>query len=177
LVKTRLLPFVLVVLFGLAAMPVAGAAGSSESQGDGGNSINAKLCQRDGWQGLARTERPAEPFASEEECVSFAARAGTIVLARIGSISLTFRPDQGSAAHCLVDVHLRNFAPNTEYAVRNLIRNPTTGFPPAVVDETQVTTDASGNADNSPYSFLQENWEAGARANNGVDAGWTDIAC
>jgi hypothetical protein len=59
--------------------------------------------------------------------------------------------------------------------VRNLIRSPT--FPASVVSETQVTTDASGSADYTPFSFLQDTWEAGAQANNGVAAPWTDIAC
>jgi hypothetical protein len=42
----------------------------------GGNSANAKLCQKDGWMGLVGSD--GTTFASEEACVAFAAQGGTL---------------------------------------------------------------------------------------------------
>lgn len=42
----------------------------------GGNSPNAKLCQKNGWLGLVSST--GDSFASEEECVSYAAQGGTL---------------------------------------------------------------------------------------------------
>lgn len=47
------------------------AAGAAK----GGNSENAKLCQKGGWQDLVGSQ--GQSFASEEECVSYAAQGGT----------------------------------------------------------------------------------------------------
>jgi hypothetical protein len=43
----------------------------------GGNSANAHLCQKGGWSTLARTD--GSPFASQDDCVSYAAQGGTLV--------------------------------------------------------------------------------------------------
>ena len=48
------------------------AAGAAK----GGNSANAKLCQKGGWQDLVGSQE--QSFASEEECVSHAAQGGTL---------------------------------------------------------------------------------------------------
>jgi hypothetical protein len=42
----------------------------------GGNSTNAKMCQKGGWQTLLANN---VSFTSEEACVAFAARGGTLV--------------------------------------------------------------------------------------------------
>src|SRR5918998_264124 len=42
----------------------------------GGNSANAKQCQKGGWQNLMGGD--GTTFASEEECVAFAAKGGTL---------------------------------------------------------------------------------------------------
>jgi hypothetical protein len=42
----------------------------------GGNSANAKLCQKAGWQALMASS--TAPFSSEEECVSYGAQGGAI---------------------------------------------------------------------------------------------------
>ena len=43
----------------------------------GGNSANAKLCQKGGWMNLVRAD--GTPFASETECVSYGASGGTVL--------------------------------------------------------------------------------------------------
>jgi hypothetical protein len=42
----------------------------------GGNSANAKLCQKGGWENLVSSTGTA--FTSEEACTSYAARGGTL---------------------------------------------------------------------------------------------------
>src|SRR5690606_14151390 len=42
----------------------------------GGNSLNAKACQKNGWQDLVMSTGDA--FLSEEACVSYAAQGGTL---------------------------------------------------------------------------------------------------
>ena len=50
--------------------------GVATANAGGGNSANAKLCQKGGWQSLF-TETGGS-FASEEACVSYAAQGGTL---------------------------------------------------------------------------------------------------
>ena len=42
----------------------------------GGNSANAKLCQKDGWTSLSPSSDPSTGFASEEACTSYGAQNG-----------------------------------------------------------------------------------------------------
>lgn len=61
------------VLAALAALAlVVGAVGASAG---GGNSANAKLCQKNGWQNLFRAD--GSPFANQGACVSYGAQGGT----------------------------------------------------------------------------------------------------
>jgi hypothetical protein len=62
------------VLFALVFALTVGIAAANA--GTGGNSANAKLCQKNGWQTLYRSDGSA--FASEEDCVSYAAQGGTL---------------------------------------------------------------------------------------------------
>ncbi len=55
-----------------SALVVAGGAVAAK----GGNSANAKLCQKAGWQSLM--DSSAAPFSSEDECVSYGAHGGAI---------------------------------------------------------------------------------------------------
>jgi hypothetical protein len=63
----------------LSLAPVASAGG--------GNSANAKLCQKGGWQTLFTST--GSSFTSQEQCVSYAAQGGTLSTA-----SLTVKPNQ-----------------------------------------------------------------------------------
>lgn len=51
--------------------------GVSTAIAGGGNSDAAKLCQHDGWQQLIRTD--GSTFRNTGDCVSYAARGGTMV--------------------------------------------------------------------------------------------------
>jgi hypothetical protein len=66
------------VIAGLVVSPTAALAA-------GGNSLNAKSCQKNGWKSLVTTSGAA--FASEEACVSYAAKGGA--LKRAQTISFT----------------------------------------------------------------------------------------
>jgi hypothetical protein len=59
-----------VALVGAALATVAGTAGAAK----GGNSANAKLCQKNGWTTLYDTN--GAPFASQGACVSYGAQGG-----------------------------------------------------------------------------------------------------
>jgi hypothetical protein len=53
---------------------VATATARNDSRG---NSVNAKLCQKNGWQNLFRTDGTG--FTSQDDCVSYGAQGGTIL--------------------------------------------------------------------------------------------------
>jgi hypothetical protein len=59
----------MMVVPALAFTTAAGAA-------KGGNSANAKACQKGGWQDWVREDRT--PFANQDECVSYGAKGGTL---------------------------------------------------------------------------------------------------
>jgi hypothetical protein len=65
-----------IVAIAAVGVPVATAATTSAA---GGNNANAKLCQKNGWQNLQGAD--GTKFASEEQCVSYAAQGGTLVAA------------------------------------------------------------------------------------------------
>jgi hypothetical protein len=52
----------------------------AQKGGNKGNSPTAKSCQKGGWATLARAEGAAVPFVSEEECVSYGAQGGVLVV-------------------------------------------------------------------------------------------------
>lgn len=66
---------VLVALTGVALL-VALSMSSVASAG-GGNSANAKLCQKNGWINLVRTD--GSTFAGDGDCVSYGAQGGTLL--------------------------------------------------------------------------------------------------
>jgi hypothetical protein len=56
-----------------------GVATATAGNGKGGNSPNAKLCQKGGWTTLYRSD--GTTFANQDECVSYGANGGTILTA------------------------------------------------------------------------------------------------
>ena len=64
-----------VALVAVSAVVAGGVAAKPAGSGPG-NSPNAKLCQKGGWQNLVRTDGTS--FASEEECTAYAAGGGTL---------------------------------------------------------------------------------------------------
>jgi hypothetical protein len=70
----RLFAAAAMVAMGMVTIPLTSTAGAAKS----GNSANAKLCQKDGWQDWVRADQTA--FANEEDCVSYAALGGTLTV-------------------------------------------------------------------------------------------------
>ena len=56
----------------IAALAVAVSTSVAIASADTGNSANAKLCQKDGWQKWVRADQTA--FTNEGDCVSYAAK-------------------------------------------------------------------------------------------------------
>lgn len=56
--------------------PASPRVPQASRSGGSGNSLNAKACQKNGWQGLVTST--GDPFSSEEACVSYAAEGGTL---------------------------------------------------------------------------------------------------
>jgi hypothetical protein len=65
-------------IFALAAcLAVVCLSQAAAALAGGGNSANAKLCQKGGWQTLVRSD--GSSFANQGACVSYAAQGGTLV--------------------------------------------------------------------------------------------------
>ena len=65
-------------LVAAAALAVSLSVGvATATAAKSGNSANAKLCYKGGWTHLVRSEN-SSGFASEEDCVSYAAQGGTL---------------------------------------------------------------------------------------------------
>jgi hypothetical protein len=77
----------------LAALVFAAGAPAA----NGGNSANAKLCQKGGWQTLM--DSSAEPFANEGACVSYGAQGGAIYA--LASLHVELCPDQPFDGICV----------------------------------------------------------------------------
>src|SRR2546426_6364819 len=63
----------------LGCMVAALVVGVSPVSAGGGNSANAKKCQKGGWKNYVRADLRTL-FTSEEDCVSYAAQGGRLVL-------------------------------------------------------------------------------------------------
>ena len=73
---------VLALLLALTlAVPLMGAKG---------NSGNAKACQKGGWEALAPAASPSTGFTSEEACVAYGAKGGSLVT-EVPALSVQFR--------------------------------------------------------------------------------------
>ena len=66
-----------IVLTAVLSVGMAASASAQPSATASGNSSNAKLCQKGGWMQLVTSD--GAPFANQGECVSYAARGGTLV--------------------------------------------------------------------------------------------------
>ena len=67
---TRLRPMLVLCMVLALTIAVAGATAG------GGNSANAKLCQKDGWRNWVQADGSA--FKNQGDCVSYAAQGGTL---------------------------------------------------------------------------------------------------
>jgi len=73
----------LLVGFALVAASLLAAGPTSVLAAKGGNSTNAKLCYKGGWENLSSD---TGSFANQDECVSYAAHGGTFMI----TITVTF---------------------------------------------------------------------------------------
>lgn len=140
-------------LISVLVMTLVAIAGlASPASADRGNSENAHLCQKGGWEDLRGED--GTRFANQGECVSHGAQGGTLV-ALDPRIEVSFTPTS-DPEFCLVHVGLADLDPSTEYTVDNRVSGTVSGFPfDALVGTTTIETDASGNAMYVAYSFLE----------------------
>ncbi len=87
--------------------------GTAASADTGGNSANAKLCQKGGYVNYARAD--GTTFASEGQCVSYAAQGGTLVPL----------PDLRLNTKCITDAASHTL--NCTFTVTNIGAGPTNG--------------------------------------------------
>jgi hypothetical protein len=165
MLQTLRLSTVMMLLI-LAALALPLSAGAK------GNSVNAKLCQKGGWEELKRED--GTRFSNQGDCVSYGARGGT-PLQLDPRIEITFR-STSHPDYCLVDVAIRDLEPETNYTVENWIG--ASGVITSNYGSTSVTTDSSGNANYTPYSFFQHNRYAEARITDiPLSSGPVPISC
>jgi len=137
----------------------------------GGNSENAKICQKGGWMNYQGSD--GTQFANQDECVSYGAHGGTLVLIP-PTVTVTFSPT-GDPNFCLITANLSHFAADTQYQVNFLLHDFTTqAFGPF-----PVTTDSSGAASITPFSWIQRpNGQSWADASVGsVSSGQQTVHC
>ena len=138
----------------------------------GGNSANAKICQKGGWMNYQGSD--GTQFANQGKCVSYGAHGGTLQLIT-PTVTVTFSPTF-DPNFCLITANLSHFAANTQYQVNFLLHDAfTTGahgpFP--------VTTDSSGAASITPFSWIQRpDGQSWASASVGsVSSGQQTVHC
>jgi len=137
--------------------------GVATATAGGGNSANAKLCQKDGWinqQGSDGTQ-----FTSEEQCVAFGAHGGTLAPAP-ATVSISFTTTS-NPDFCGVTANLSHFAPNTQYQVFASAGGMTFGPSP-------VTTDSVGAGSVGLFSL---HVGAGVSASVGSVSGSATVSC
>jgi hypothetical protein len=140
----------------------------------GGNSANAKLCQKGGWMNVQGSD--GTQFASEDECVSYGAHGGTIV-AIPASVTVSFTPT-GDPDFCNVIVNLSHFTPNTQYSVSVSVQDG--GIFP--FGPFAVTTDSSGAGSVGIFSYVKDSSSASGEALvdasvGSVSSGFQPVAC
>ena len=65
-------------LAGVLALVLAAVAATPAGAVRGGNNDNAKLCQQGGWMTVTRSD--GTHFTSQDECASYGAEGGTILV-------------------------------------------------------------------------------------------------
>jgi hypothetical protein len=122
----------------VAALAIAGGA----LAGNGGNSANAKLCQKGGWQTLM--DSSALAFPNQDACVSYGAQGGAIyALARLHVEPCATQPADGLC----VSTSGFGLAPTTLVST------------PLLMNGTAVTTEflvvqADGTVNGSPFAHI-----------------------
>jgi len=110
--RVRVSQFVSVLaLVGLVLTMAMGAPllGNSPVAAQEGNSQNAQLCQKGGWQNLQNSD--GIPFSSQGECVASGAQGNGV--APIPTVTISFSFYVGG--YCTGYAYLTGFAPNTSF--------------------------------------------------------------
>lgn len=94
---------------------------TSAAVASGGNSANAKLCQKGGWQTLQQSN--GAPFTSQSNCVSYAAGGGTLFKPQLTAI------DEGcnttrAPGYDLWRIDATGFTPNSTLTINNVLIPP-----------------------------------------------------
>ncbi len=129
----------------VSALVFAGGALAAK----GGNSANAKLCQKGGWQTLM--DASANSFPSQDECVSYGAQGGAIyALARLNVERCADQPFDGLC----ISTSGFGLAPTT-FVTTPLLKNGT----PAMTEFLIVQAD--GTVNGSPFAHYEAPCVAG----------------
>jgi hypothetical protein len=75
--ETRFAPLLRLLVAGFLVTTLFMLGAPTVLAGGGGNSANAKLCQKGGWTALYT--RQGQSFASEQQCVGYAAQGGQLI--------------------------------------------------------------------------------------------------
>jgi hypothetical protein len=125
--------------------------GVSAAFAGGGNSANAKLCQKTGWQSLETGSGGA--FSSSEDCASYAAQGGELFQPSVvqhfeGCLSVN-----GTGPFAFYTFSLSGFHPNSDVTFR--LPGSPVPFPGVA-----LTTDATGSASNPNVAVLYDSGTA-----------------
>ena len=127
---------------------IAGVFGATAAVASGGNSANAKLCQKDGWQSVETGT--GGHFADAEACTSFAATGGTLFKPAltpvfVGCLGVGFNGQVTYYAEYTFD--LSGFHPDSVVT----FRPPGSPYPyPGFT----ITTDAAGLGTTAPTVYV-----------------------
>jgi hypothetical protein len=128
------------VLVLVVAVAACGVIGVASAVAGGGNSANAKLCQKSGWQS-AQTDTGGL-FANAEDCTSYAANGGTLFSPALSPSFLNcfgVAFDGQIIYYAFYAFNLSGFHPNSVV----IFRLPGSLYP---IPGFTVTTDANGSA-------------------------------
>ena len=152
------------------------AVGAATASAGGGNSANAKLCQKNGWKSLTRSD--GTTFNNQGECVSYGAKGGTI--SQVAPITTYLAIASACPQLAGYSVRGTGFTPN------HAITFTATGLGPtgSVGAIGTVTTDSTGAFDSG--TDFQHFWEVAVgvadnpqtvhiTATDGVHLGSTDL--
>jgi hypothetical protein len=154
------------VLVFAAVLVIFGIVGAAAAVAGGGNSANAKLCQKNGWQSV-ETDTGGH-FADAEACTSFAASGGTLfnpTLIPVFEGCLGFGFGGQVTYYAEYVFNLSGFHPDSVVT----FRPPGSPYPyPGFT----ITTDAVGSGTTAPTLVVEQpGWPGGLEATDaqGVD--------
>ena len=94
----------------ITSLVLLGVTFSSAVAAPGGNSANAKLCQKGGWEDLQRSN--GTTFTNQGACVSYAAHGGTLEPKSTSIVTVSFLLGSlGDIGFCGIRVDVAGFAP------------------------------------------------------------------